>query len=132
VKWIRVLDAWQLGRAVKMFAIVDGIFLFIWSFTYWPLAVAVCLAICGYYGAQHYRLPLVVLYVIYLLLSIGLRVYWLTREETFLMTLVLVLGILIEFYILNITLKFIALLKVLTSRERQELVGMRHPGLALV
>jgi len=128
----RMIDAWQLGRAVKMFAIVDCVFLLIWSFSYWPLAIAVFLAICGYYGALHYRLPFVIMYVIYLLLSIGLRVYWMTRGENFLMTLILILGVLIEFYILNITMKFISLLKVLTPQERQELIAMRSAAFPIV
>jgi len=128
----RIMDASQLGKAVKMFAIVDCVFLLIWSFSFWPLAIAVFLAICGYYGALHYRLPYVIMYVIYLLLSIAVRVWWMTRVENFLMTLILVLGVLIEFYILNITMKFIAILKVLTPRERQELIAMRTPGFAPV
>jgi len=109
-----------------MFAIVDCAFLLIWSFSFWPFAIAVGLAVCGYYGALHYRLPYVVMYVLYLLLSIGVRIWWMTRGDTFLMTLILVLGVLISFYILNITMKFIAILKVLTPRDRQELIGMRN------
>jgi len=125
----RIHDAWQLARAVKMFAVIDGIFLLLLSFSNWPFVVAVCMAMSGYYGAQHFRLRYVCLYVIYLLGSIGLRVYLMAKDANFVFTLVLVLGVLIQFYILNITMKFISLLRTITPQEHAELLSMRHPGL---
>jgi len=122
----RVLDAFQLSRAVKLFAIVDGVFLLIWSFQIWYLALGVVLAICGYYGATHYRAPYVYMYVLYLLLSIAYRLYWMSRGQNAITTLVVVLGIVIEFYILNITLKLIGVLKRLTDNERTELAAINH------
>jgi len=124
----RVLESWQLGRAVKMFSIVDGIFLLLWAFSVWPLVFAVLLAICGFYGATHYKLRYVCLYVVYLLFSIGIRIYWMTTYQTFFLTLVLVLGVLIEFYILNITLKFIKVIRRLTLADRAELAALHAPA----
>ncbi len=49
------LMARQLARAVKMFAVIDAIFLVVWSFTYWPLILGVLLAMCGYFGANRFR-----------------------------------------------------------------------------
>jgi len=123
-----VPDAWQLGRAVKMFSIVDGIFLLLWAFSYWYFTFAVVLAICGFYGATHYRLSYVCLYVVYLLLSIGFRIFWMTTSQGFFLTLVLVLGVLIEFYILNITLKFIKVIRRLTPADRAELTALNAPA----
>jgi len=124
----RVLQSWQLGRAVKMFSIVDGIFLLLWAFSMWPLLFAVLLAICGFYGATHYKLRYVCLYVVYLLFSIGIRIYWMTTYQTFFLTLVLVLGVLIEFYILNITVKFIKVIRRLTPADRAELAALHAPS----
>jgi len=124
----RVLESWQLGRAVKMFSIVDGIFLLLWAFSMWPLVFAVLLAICGFYGATHYKLRYVCLYVVYLLFSIGIRIYWMTAYQSFFLTLVLVLGVLIEFYILNITLKFIKVIRRLTPADRAELAALHAPA----
>jgi len=124
----RSMDVLQLSRAVKMFAIIDAIFLLLWSFSFWPLAIAVCMAMSGYYGAQHFRLRYVCLYVIYLLGSIALRVYWMAKDGNFMFTLVLVLGVLIQFYILNITMKFIGLLRTLTPQDRAELIALRSPA----
>jgi len=124
----RVVEAWQLGRAVKMFSIVDGIFLLLWAFSTWQFLFAVFLAICGFYGATHYKLSYVCLYVVYLLLSIGIRIYWMTLSEGFFFTLILVLGVLIEFYILNITLKFIKVIRRLTPADRLDLAQLRAPA----
>jgi len=124
----RVIEAWQLGRAVKMFSIVDGIFLLLWAFSKWELVFAVVLAICGFYGARQYKLPYVCLYVVYLLFSIGIRIYWMADYSSFFLTLVLVLGVLIEFYILNITLKFIKVIRRLTPADRAELAAMHAPA----
>jgi len=124
----RVLESWQLGRAVKMFSIVDGIFLLLWAFSNWPLVFAVLLAICGFYGATHYKLPFVCLYVFYLLFSIAIRIYWMTPYQSFFLTLVLVLGVLIEFYILNITIKFIKVIRRLTPADRAELSALHAPA----
>jgi len=124
----RVMDAWQLSRAVKMFAIVDALFLLIWSFAaYWPMVLLI-LALCGYYGALHYRLSYVVMYVMYLLFIIGLRIYWIVQDQgEFVLTLMLVLGVLIEVYILNLTIRLIMVLRRLTDAERHELRTLHHP-----
>jgi len=117
----RIMDAWQLSRAVKMFAIVDAIILLLWSFAaYWPMALLM-LALCGYYGALHYRLPYIVMYVLYLLFLIGFRIYLMVQDEGVLQTVVLVLGILIEVYILNLTIRLIMVIRRLTDTERHEL-----------
>ncbi len=52
----RCLLAFQLSRIVKLFAVVDGCFLLIWSFSFTPLLAAVALCAAGYYGAHKYKL----------------------------------------------------------------------------
>jgi hypothetical protein len=52
-------QTYQMSRAVRMFAIVDIIFLVVWSFNYYMLGIGVVLTVCGYFGARNYRPALV-------------------------------------------------------------------------
>jgi len=123
----RLMTVHRLGRAVKLFAIIDGIFLLIFALEWWPLAIAVILPICGYYGAQLYRRCYIYLYMFYLILTIGLRIYFMTRATQVVWTLIFVVGVIIELYIMKIVYRFDQMIKDLTPEEKQELYFLQYP-----
>jgi hypothetical protein len=112
----------QLSKAVKMFSIIDVIFLIVWTFSYWLLALGIVLTICGYFGAKKYRPNLVLLYLVYLLLSIALRSYWISQmTDNALFCVVIGVGIAIELYIMRIVWIFFSRIRNLTEAERNRL-----------
>jgi len=124
---VRVFDAARLQRFIKLFAVIDGVFLLIWSVMrfYWPLAVGVCLAASGYYGAVNYKAGYVALYVLYLIASIGFRCYLIYMAEQATTMLILGVGVLVGIYVLNLTCKFLLLIRRLTEADKAELRAMQ-------
>ncbi len=55
----RVLQVQQLARIVKLFSVVDGMFVLVWSLSITPLLAAVALCAAGYYGATKFKVPYV-------------------------------------------------------------------------
>jgi len=123
----RLINIHRLGRAVKLFAIIDGIFLLIFALNYWPLAIAIILPICGYYGAQLYRRCYIYLYLIYLVLTIALRVYYITQSQIVVWMLIFIVGIIIELYIMRIVWRFDQMIKDLTDDDKRELYFLQNP-----
>jgi len=123
----RLINIHRLGRAVKLFAIIDGIFLLIFALNYWPLAIAIILPICGYYGAQLYRRCYIYLYLIYLVLTIALRVYYITQSQIVVWMLIFIVGIIIELYIMRIVWRFDQMIKDLTDDDKRELYFLQYP-----
>jgi len=118
----------RMAAIVKMFAVIDAIFLIVWSIQQWPLALGIVLAVAGYYGAHTYRQPFVVLYLVYLFGSIALRIYWMTIAATYWLIFVLVLGVLIEFYIIYVVIQFMRLVRRLSAEEVSLLTLWRSMG----
>lgn len=65
----------QGARTVRIFAIIDCVFLLIFSLTIPILLVAMALPVAGYLGSTYYRANLLIVYQVYLLLNAALRVY---------------------------------------------------------
>jgi hypothetical protein len=123
----RLVRTTTLARAVKLFAIIEAVFLIIWSVSFWPLALGVLLAIAGYYGAVHFRYRFVMCYFVYLVLSIALRGVWIALTDSLLTIFILVLGIVLEIYIGRVVIRFLALIKLLTPLDRVYLMNIRRP-----
>jgi len=123
----RLINVHRMSRAVKLFAIIDGIFLLIFALSYWPLAIAIILPICGYYGAQLYRRCYIYLYLIYLVLTIALRVYYISVRPEVVWMLIFIVGIIIELYIMKIVWKFDQMIKDLTEDDKRELYFLQYP-----
>lgn len=119
---MRLAKTFQLSRAVRIFSIIDTIFFFLWAWTYLPLLAGVVLVIGGYYGARYYKPSLLVLYIIYIVLSIGVRIFWIVEQPSIMLIIILILGILVQFYILYLVVMFLKLVKLLTPAERDELL----------
>jgi len=123
----RLIQIYRLGRAVKLFAIIDGIFLLIFALSYWLLAIAIILPICGYYGAQQYRRFYLYLYMLYLVGNVALRIYFITQTTIVAWMLIFIVGVLIEMYIMRIVYNFDRMIKDLTEEEKRQLIFMQNP-----
>jgi len=124
----RLMQIHRLSRAVRLFAIIDGIFLLIFALSYWLLALAIILPICGYYGAQHYRRCYIYLYMLYLVGNVALRIYLIVTQSTAVVwVLIFIVGIMIELYIMRIVWIFDKMIKDLTDEEKRQLLLLQNP-----
>lgn len=113
----RIHKLLSLSKAVKLVSIIDGMFLVLWSFSWWPFFLAIVLAWSGYYGAQTYKKVFILLYVLYILGSIAVRVVYLVQSDSFFYTVMLGIGICTEMYILFIVVSFYRLLRTTTPED---------------
>jgi len=124
----RLIDVYRLSRAVKLFAVIDGVFLLLWALTLPYMAIAVFIPIAGYYGAMLYKRPYIWLYMLYLMAFVGLRIYWIKRDKQIVWMLIFGIGVLIEIYIFKIVYSFDQLVKTLDAQDRQELHMIQNPA----
>jgi large subunit ribosomal protein L40e len=113
----------RLSRVIRMFTLLDLIFLVIWSLQWNFLILAFPLALAGYYGTSNFKPRYIACYLLYIGLAVGLRIWFITESESYFVTVLLVLGILIELYIGTLVWKFLQLLRLLPEEERIELVS---------
>ncbi len=108
-----------LSSFIRIFTVIDGIFLLFWGIFYWPLLFVLLLVVGGYYGALHYRPELLALYGGYVTFEIGLRIYWLARgvDSRPFFIVVTVIGIVISFYILTLVIRLMILINRLNPLE---------------
>lgn len=83
------------------------------SYTILPLFIGVILCYAGYYGAQRLNARYTSAYLVYIVLSIGVRVY-LMSESGSNYAVIFALGIIIELFIFRLAARFTKLISVLT------------------
>ena len=81
-------------------------------------------------GAQRYQAPLTSLFGVYLVLSFGVRIWWIVRVADITFGILLGIGAFIELYVLYLVVKFIRLARTLTAADRNQLLLLRQmqPG----
>merc|ERR1712098_654614 len=123
----RVHEVARLSAAVKIFAMIDGMFVLFLSFSYAILPLFLCVLLCyaGYYGAQRLNHRYVAAYLLYILISIGVRIYLVYNAGNG-FAVIFLLGILIEMFIFRLAARFAKLVSELTLEERNELSAMMH------
>lgn len=124
---VELQRAFQLARALRIFAIIDAIILLLWALSFPPFAVGVVLCLFGYYGATNARMPYMMLYLVYLILAIGLRLYLVAEAPDLLSRILFIILTIIEIYILRMAVQFVKYIKSFTEAERSELVYMIRP-----
>ena len=115
----KLLRAQFLSTVVRVFTLIDGIFLLFWAFFYWPLFFPLILVIAGFYGARYYRWELVMLYLLFLCAQFALRVWFLVEgvdNRTFFI-IVTAIGCVIELYIILLVASFIQTLWTLSEED---------------
>lgn len=124
----RIRMAAQLSRIVRLFALIDVVFLVLWSMSYPILGLGIVLAVCGYFGARNYKRPLIFAYLLFMVLNVAGRIYWIKISKGMGLIVLISLGIIVEFFIMNFTWKFQKLVSELTPDERQQLLIISRMG----
>lgn len=112
---------WTIGRTVKWIAIIDTVFSLIYAFVLWPYLFAAFLSLSGWYGAKNFRPNFIILYIIYQFLTIIFRMFLIYYRPSMGGIILGVFSLLIETYIIQITVKFCKILKALSYQDRKEL-----------
>lgn len=127
--YMRITEAQRLGAAVKVFTFIDGVFLLIFALAYYPLFIGWLLCVCGYYGAHHYRWKFLILYMLYIILNVAVRLYWMTSADSASVGLISGLSIIVECFIFNIVFRFLRTLRAMSPAEREYLVARNRAGM---
>jgi len=132
----KTILAYNLGKSVKIFSVLDGIFCFLYAvYSAWYF-IPLLMNIVGYYGAKNYNKRLVLSYLIYSILNIVSKsITWIyitfysPRIDTFDYsgyTFFFMVGILIELYICHMVYRLYYALKALSEEEYIGLHGLKY------
>ena len=124
---VNLLRTLQLSKTVKLFSLIDVVFVIIWSIAFWPLILAVGFCMAGYIGATQFRPALVSLYAVYIVLSIGLRAWLIVYSDSLAYSILVGIGLLIEIYIFTLVVKFVKLIYRFTPEERDAARRLANP-----
>lgn len=112
---------WSIGRTVKWIAIIDTIFSLIYAFVLWPYLFAAFLSLSGWYGAKNFRPNFIILYIIYQFFTIAFRIFLIYYRPSTGGIILGIISVLIESYIIQITIKFRKLFRNLSWQNKREL-----------
>lgn len=112
---------WTIGRTVKWIAIIDTIFAAIYAIVLWPYLFAAFFSLSGWYGAKNFKSNFILLYLIYQGFTIILRAFLMYYRPSIISTIFGIISILIEIYIIQITIKFRKMLKQLSEADELSL-----------
>ena len=132
----KTILAYNLGKSVKIFSILDGIFCFLYAlYSAWYF-IPLLMNIVGYYGAKHYNKNLVLSYLIYSILNITSKsitwifiTFYTPTPDNFDWngyTFFTIVGILIELYICHMVYRLYITLKNLSEQEYIGLQGLKY------
>lgn len=118
---------WTIGRTVKWIAIIDTIFAAMNAIVLWAYLFAAFLSLSGWYGAKNFKPNFIFVYQIYQGLIIILRVFLIYYYPSVTNTIFGIISILIEIYIIQITIKFRKMLKQLSEEDKLSLQNGWQP-----
>jgi len=118
----RIIIVQRLASAIKIFSFIDSIFLLLMAFSSPIYFIGWVMCIAGYFGAHTFNYRYMFVYLLYLVLSVALRIYIMSDGGTS-VVLISMLGILIEIFIFRVAYKFTMFLRQLTPDERGYLMA---------
>lgn len=130
----RMAKVYLLSRFVRIFAVIDMVFL-LFAAVFTPIYfIGVLFGACGYYGASRYSRGVVAVYLLYVAANVAFRTYVLVRiisigaESGYALFIATsVISILISAYIAYLIISFIRLMGQLTPDERRALNLIENP-----
>jgi hypothetical protein len=112
----------QLARTIKMFAIIDCVFLLLFSLGMPLVLISVLLPMAGYLGASYFKVSGLYLYGVYIIGNMALRAYLNSVSTTNIFFIILnSFGIILEAFILFLTQKLVFSIKSMTPEQVQML-----------
>ena len=129
----RKRNAYQYMKSIRVFSVIDIFFCFLYGLIYLPYIAVSLFPFFGYNSAKYYNKRGIYVYVLYLVMSIGFRIflmyYYATNYNDIFYNYILnSIGIIVNLWIIEICNKGINSLKILTENDHQELVmGLYRP-----
>lgn len=120
--------AFNYGRLVKMFALVDLFAMVIYAFYFWPFAVGIPLCLCGYVGVQKMRNTFVYLYMLWLIVMIALFILFIVANFSAVVAIFLGVSIAIQFWILYMIYRYIQYVNMLSNEQFNLLYYTLNPN----
>lgn len=117
-----IYNAFRLSRIIMMFALIDTFFLFLYAIYLYPLFLAIFFPLSAYYGAKQLKHNLLLPYMFYLVVMIGVRIYVIAVADNSSTKVFSVLSIFVELYILKLCVTFFQTVKALSEEERLQML----------
>jgi len=116
------------SRAIKIISLMDFIWVLVLATRIFPYFFAgSVLLVCGYAGAHYYRRDFIGAFLIYLICSLGFRIYVMVTLDDLTSYVLVAMGILLDCWLLRLSMTFLRLIWTLTPVERQELLALSRP-----
>eukprot|EP00937_MAST-01D_sp_MAST-1D-sp2_P006097 g6097.t1 len=122
----RLMPVFQLARLVRIFAVIDLIWVVLLALRAWPLMAAILGPLCGYQSTIKFEPNQARVYIFFNLLTIAFRIYQFTLPDvTNVAVLFGVCLIIIALYIIRLIATFIAAIEHLSE---EDLHVLRNPN----
>eukprot|EP01006_Ploeotia_vitrea_P035889 TRINITY_DN65948_c6_g11_i1.p1 TRINITY_DN65948_c6_g11~~TRINITY_DN65948_c6_g11_i1.p1 ORF type:complete len:316 (-),score=179.69 TRINITY_DN65948_c6_g11_i1:1253-2200(-) len=120
--------AFVLGRIVKIFAIIDAVFSLLMMMRQAVYLLGVLFALAGFHGARRYLRNYTLAYAVYTCFTLGMRVYTIFADDDLSAggRTLLVIGVIIEIYILKIIFRFLKSIRELPPADLEYLRMMQQ------
>jgi hypothetical protein len=127
---IDVMSAVRLCRFVRIFALIDAVFLLIYGLNYIYFILLAILAVAGYWGAKSLDRKYLIMYVVCLFLEIAVRSYQIYLDPDNIVNVILLsLIILINLFVLRCVVKLYRAIPLLNSEQRERILILNRVGL---
>ena len=120
----RLRMTFQLSRITRVFAVLDCFLALMIGLLFAPLLGLVALPLCGYHGARLYKKKYIYLYLLYIVISIVVRLYLMGSSDKDNGGFIVLLGVIIELYVMRLVQRFAQLVSVMSPEERTELLRL--------
>lgn len=113
----------QMGRALRVFTLIDIIFLIFWVLVFWPLIFLAVFPLCGYVGGRDYDYTKTTIYYVFCVLNTIARLVWLVAvvDDSAVRAVLIGIGVAIEAYIAVLVWRFMKLIRGVTQADRDNL-----------
>jgi len=127
---IDVMSVVRLCRFVRIFALIDAVFLLIYGLQAFYFIILAILAVAGYWGSKNLERKYLIMYCLCLVLEIAVRCYMIYLDTTNVINVVLlVLMIMIDLFVARCVWKLYKAIPLLASDQRDRILILNRVGL---
>lgn len=119
-----IYEVFRLSRIIMKLALIDTFSLMISSIYLYPVFIFIIFPLSAYYGVQHHRHSYLIPYVLYLIGVISVRFYVIGSAIYWITSVISLLVILFELYILRLIVKFVKSVKALSEEETNQMSAL--------
>jgi len=126
---IDVMAMTKLCRFIKIFALIDAVFLILYGLTQPLFFLLAVFAFAGYFGAKNLSRFALLAYVICLILEVAVRIYWIYSNGSAFEIILLVLMILIDAFVIKCTFQLWRAVPGLTEEQKNQILILNRMSL---